>query len=70
MWVVTGEPAKVTWRPVKVEHLDDDSARIAGDGALKPGERVVTSGAQKLMDGAPIQNAEGSTEKSQGAAPR
>ncbi|MEC4770690.1 efflux RND transporter periplasmic adaptor subunit [Burkholderia cenocepacia] len=51
VWVVTGEPAKVTWRPVKVEHLDDDSARIAGDGALKPGERVVALGAQLLREG-------------------
>ncbi|MCA7964509.1 efflux RND transporter periplasmic adaptor subunit [Burkholderia cenocepacia] len=51
VWVVTGEPTKVTWRPVKVEHLDDDSARIAGDGALKPGERVVALGAQLLREG-------------------
>ncbi|MPV60261.1 efflux RND transporter periplasmic adaptor subunit [Burkholderia sp. HI2761] len=52
VWVVAGEPAKVAWRPVKVEHLDDDSARVSG--TLKPGERVVALGAQLLHDGQPV----------------
>src|SRR5258706_8570517 len=48
---------------------------IVGDNyplldGIKPGERVVTSGAQKLADGAPIQAApsQGSTLNSQGSA--
>ncbi len=49
VWVVSGEPAKVSWRPVTVERLDDDSARVAG--ALTQGERVVALGAQLLREG-------------------
>ncbi|WP_413121144.1 efflux RND transporter periplasmic adaptor subunit [Burkholderia orbicola] len=70
VWVVTGEPAKVTWRPVKVEHLDDDSARVAGDGALKPGERVVALGAQLLHEGEAVRvSAPAATVASAGARP-
>jgi RND family efflux transporter MFP subunit len=49
VWVVDGEPAKVAWRPVMVEHLDDDSVRVSGQ--LKQGERVVALGAQLLREG-------------------
>ncbi|TGN95815.1 efflux RND transporter periplasmic adaptor subunit [Burkholderia sp. USMB20] len=49
VWIVSGEPAKVAWRPVTVEHLNDESARVSG--ALKPGDRVVALGAQLLRDG-------------------
>ncbi|WP_175730705.1 efflux RND transporter periplasmic adaptor subunit [Burkholderia ambifaria] len=49
VWVVAGDPAKVAWRPVKLEHLDDDSARVSG--ALKQGERVVALGAHLLREG-------------------
>ncbi|SAK53722.1 RND family efflux transporter MFP subunit [Caballeronia fortuita] len=52
VWVINGEPAKVSWRPVTVEHLDDDSARISA--GLKQGERVVALGAQLLRDGQPV----------------
>ena len=48
-WVVGGEPAKVAWRPVTVQRVDDDSARV--DGQLKQGERVVALGAQLLREG-------------------
>lgn len=49
VWVVSGEPAKVAWRPVAVQHVDDDSARVAGQ--LKQGERIVALGAQRLREG-------------------
>jgi len=49
VWVINGEPAKVSWRPVVVQHLDDDSARIAGQ--LKQGDRVVALGAHLLREG-------------------
>lgn len=49
VWIVNGEPATVAWRPVKVEHLDDDAARVAG--GLKQGDRVVALGAQLLHEG-------------------
>ncbi|WP_454832632.1 efflux RND transporter periplasmic adaptor subunit [Pseudoxanthomonas wuyuanensis] len=49
VWVINGEPAKVTWRPVAVQHLDDDGARIAGQ--LKQGDRIVALGAHLLREG-------------------
>lgn len=49
VWVLHGEPAKVTWRPVTVQHLDDDGARIAG--RLKQGDRIVALGAHLLHEG-------------------
>ncbi|WP_180736949.1 efflux RND transporter periplasmic adaptor subunit [Paraburkholderia sp. PGU19] len=52
VWVVNGEPATVAWRPVTVEHLDEDSARVSG--ALKQGDRVIALGAQLLREGEQI----------------
>ncbi|CAD5201522.1 efflux RND transporter periplasmic adaptor subunit [Pseudomonas sp. FEN] len=49
VWVITGTPAKVTWRPVQVLGLSDDAARVAGD--LKVGEQIVALGAHLLRDG-------------------
>ncbi len=49
VWVIEGEPAKVSWRPVAVQRLDDDSARIAGQ--LKQGDRIVALGAHLLREG-------------------
>jgi RND family efflux transporter MFP subunit len=49
VWVISGEPAKVYWRPVAVQHLDDDNARIAGP--LKQGDRIVALGAHLLREG-------------------
>lgn len=49
VWVLAGESAKVSWRPVVVQRLDEDSARIAG--SLKPGDRIVALGAHLLHEG-------------------
>ena len=49
MWVIIGQPAKVTWRAVAVLHLDDDGARITGQ--LKQGDRIVALGAHLLREG-------------------
>ncbi|MGF6507778.1 RND family efflux transporter MFP subunit [Paraburkholderia sp. 32] len=49
VWVINGAPAKVAWRPVTVEHLDDDSARVAGE--IRQGDRIVALGAQLLREG-------------------
>ncbi|ROM69947.1 efflux transporter periplasmic adaptor subunit [Pseudomonas brassicacearum] len=49
VWVIDGEPAKVTWRPVQVLGLSDDAARVSGD--LKVGGRIVGLGAHLLRDG-------------------
>ncbi|WWL67675.1 efflux RND transporter periplasmic adaptor subunit [Burkholderia pseudomallei] len=52
VWVIHGEPAKVSWRPVVVQHLDDDSARVTGQ--LKQGDGVVALGAHLLHEGEPV----------------
>jgi len=49
VWVIDGEPTKVFWRPVAIQHLDDDGARITGQ--VKQGDRIVALGAHLLRDG-------------------
>jgi RND family efflux transporter MFP subunit len=49
VWVIKGEPAKVSWRAVKVQRLGDDGARIAGQ--LKQGDRIVALGTHLLREG-------------------
>lgn len=56
VWVVTGEPAKVSWRPVQVIGIGDDAARIAGK--LNAGEQVVALGAHLLRDGQEVRVAQ------------
>jgi len=52
VWVIDGQSSKVSWRPVVVQRLDDDSARVAGQ--LKQGDRVVALGAHLLREGEPV----------------
>ena len=49
VWVLTGNPAHVTWRPVTVRAISDDTARVVGQ--IKPGDRVVALGAHLLNEG-------------------
>jgi RND family efflux transporter MFP subunit len=49
VWVIDGEPAQVSWRPVGVQRLDDDSARVTGQ--IKQGDRIVALGAHLLREG-------------------
>jgi len=49
VWVLQGDPAQVSWRPVAVQHLDDEHARITGP--LKQGEQIVALGAHLLREG-------------------
>jgi RND family efflux transporter MFP subunit len=55
VWVIQGEPAKVSWRPVKVQRLGDDTAQIAGQ--LKQGDRIVALGTHLLREGEQIRMA-------------
>ena len=52
VWVISGQPAKVTWRPVMVQRLDDDSARVTGQ--LKQGDKIAALGAHLLREGEPV----------------
>jgi RND family efflux transporter MFP subunit len=49
VWVIQGEPSRVTWRPVTVQHLDDDGARITGE--IQQGDEIVALGAHLLREG-------------------
>jgi RND family efflux transporter MFP subunit len=49
VWVISGEPTRVSWRPVEIQHLDDHSASLTGE--LTQGERIVALGAHLLRDG-------------------
>lgn len=49
VWLVTGEPAQVSWRPVVIQKLDDEGAQLRGD--LQQGDRIVALGAHLLRDG-------------------
>ncbi len=48
VWVISGAPAQVSWRPVKVQRLHEDGADVDG---LKAGERIVALGAHLLHQG-------------------
>ncbi|WP_409277039.1 efflux RND transporter periplasmic adaptor subunit [Pseudomonas defluvii] len=52
VWVVSGEPAKVSWRPVQVLAIGDGAARVVG--TLVSGDQVVALGAHLLRDGEEI----------------
>jgi RND family efflux transporter MFP subunit len=66
VWVIQGEPAKVSWRPVTVQRLGDDGARIAGP--LKQGDRIVALGTHLLREGEQVRVA-GETVAIAGARP-
>lgn len=67
VWAIKGEPAKVTWRPVTVQRLEDDSARVTGE--LKPGDKIVALGAHLLREGEWVRVGGQATAAAAGARP-
>jgi multidrug efflux pump subunit AcrA (membrane-fusion protein) len=53
VWLIGGQPEKVSWRPVAIRQLGDDRAQVTGQ--LKPGDRVVALGAHLLREGQQVQ---------------
>jgi RND family efflux transporter MFP subunit len=49
VWVINGNPSRVSWRAVAVQHIDNETARITGK--LTQGERIVALGAHLLREG-------------------
>lgn len=49
VWVLEGRPSHVTWRPVKILSITDDTARI--DGNLNVNDQIVGLGAHLLHEG-------------------
>jgi RND family efflux transporter MFP subunit len=56
VWVIQGQPARVNWRPVTVQRLGDNDARIAAQ--LKQGDRIVALGAHLLREGGQVRVAD------------
>lgn len=56
VWVVEGEPKRVTWREVKIQKLTAEAALVTG--ALQENERIVTLGAHLLHEGDEVKVAE------------
>ncbi|HEU4775647.1 MAG TPA: efflux RND transporter periplasmic adaptor subunit [Telluria sp.] len=67
VWLIEGEPAKVAWRPVQVQRLDEDSAYVAGP--LKASDRIVALGTHLLRQGEPVRVASLVTAAAAGARP-
>lgn len=67
VWIIQGEPAKVSWRPVTVRRLGDDNAHIAGQ--LKQGDRIVALGAHLLREGEQVRVAGQAAAATAGARP-
>lgn len=61
VWVIQGDPAKVSWRSITIVRLGYEGARVAGQ--VKQGDRIVALGAQLLREGQQVRVA------GQGASP-
>lgn len=68
VWVINGDPAKVSWRPVAVQRLDDEGARVAGQ--IREGDRIVALGAHLLREGEQVRVAgQAATTSTEGMRP-
>jgi RND family efflux transporter MFP subunit len=68
VWLIGGEPAKVSWRSVAIRQLGDDRAQVTGQ--LKPGDQVVALGAHLLSEGAQVRvGVKTAAARAQGARP-
>ncbi|MFZ6721662.1 efflux RND transporter periplasmic adaptor subunit [Undibacterium sp. Ji49W] len=70
VWVVEGEPAKVSWRAVKVLRLDDEGGYVSGiTGQLKQGDRIVALGTHLLREGEQVRLASQAAAATPGVTP-
>lgn len=58
LWVIDGDPARVAWKPVSVETLDDQVATFTGE--VGQGARVIALGAHLLREGDEVRIADSS----------
>jgi RND family efflux transporter MFP subunit len=49
VWTIVDQPARVRWRPIKVNRIDDDTVSVSN--GLTQGDRVVSLGAHLLHEG-------------------
>ena len=52
VWVIKGDPARVSWRAVSIQHLGDEEALVSGE--LNQGDRIVALGAHLLREGVQV----------------
>lgn len=67
VWVIAGDPARVSWRAVQVVGLGDDAARVVGQ--LTSGEQVVALGAHLLQHGEQVRLAPQGDASAAGSRP-
>ena len=67
VWRVASRPATVSWQPVTVLGLNDETARVTGP--LKPGEPIVALGAHLLHQGEAVRLAERREHNAAGSQP-
>lgn len=67
VWVISGEPAKVSWRAVTIQRLQDDSAQVAGQ--LQQGDQIVALGAHLLNEGQQVRVGTHAAATTEGARP-
>lgn len=67
VWVISGNPAKVAWRPVTIMRVNDESAHLTG--RLRQGERIVALGAHLLREGEQVRIMNRSAATTAGAGP-
>ena len=67
VWLISGEPAKVSWRAVAIQRLQDDSAQVAGQ--LQQGDQIVALGAHLLSEGQQVRVGTHAAAPTEGARP-
>ncbi|HDZ1098990.1 TPA: efflux RND transporter periplasmic adaptor subunit [Klebsiella pneumoniae] len=67
VWRIASRPTTVSWQPVTVLGLDDETARVTGP--LKPGEPIVALGAHLLHQGEAVRLAERREHNAAGSQP-
>lgn len=60
VWLVAGDTPRVTWRPIRVVRLGNETATV--DGQLNAGDRVVALGAHLLHEGMTVRITSGSSD--------
>ena len=67
VWRIASRPATVSWQPVTVLGLNDETAQVTGP--LKPGEPIVALGAHLLHQGEAVRLAERREHNAAGSQP-
>lgn len=67
VWTINGKPAKVTWRPVTIMRINDESAYVTG--RLRQGESIIALGAHLLREGEEVRIASRPATSTAGARP-